>query len=192
MTPDLLLSNIRQHIPLDEAESEFLLSVLIPRPFKQGELIVRAGDPARHLMFVDTGYLMTYYTDTNGEDHVIQFSGEGWWAGDIHCLSEYTTTRYSSRGMSGGEVLLLPKLALEQLLSNYTKFERYFRIIFQKGFMRQQLRYIEGHSTSAEERYQSFIQAYPSIAQTVPQKYIASYLGITPEFLSKIRKRLAS
>jgi CRP-like cAMP-binding protein len=192
MNSDLILTNIRQQIPLDEAGAEFLLSVLIPRPFTQNELIVRAGDPARHLMFVNAGYLMTYYTDRNGEDHVIQFSGEGWWSGDIHGLSDHATTQYSTKGMSAGEVLLLPRLALEQLLNNYPKFERYFRIIFQKGFMRQQLRYIEGHSTSAEERYQSFINAYPSIAQTVPQKYIASYLGITPEFLSKVRRKLAS
>jgi CRP-like cAMP-binding protein len=77
-------------------------------------------------------------------------------------------------------------------LEGHPKFERYFRIIFQKGLMRQQMRYIEGHSTSAEERYQSFIAAYPSIAREVPQKYIASYLGITPEFLSKVRKKLST
>jgi CRP-like cAMP-binding protein len=186
-----LLSNLSQHIQLDETEQEFLSSVLIPRPFKSGELIVRRGDPARYLVFVNTGYLMTYYTDNDGADHVIQFAAEGWWSGDIYSLSAQNTTPYSTQGLSDGEVLLLPRPAHQQLLAKYPKFERYFRLVFQAGLMRQQLRYIEGHSTSAEERYQSFVSTYPTIVQEVPQKYIASYLGITPEFLSKIRKKLS-
>lgn len=192
MISEHILGNINQHIRLDPAEAEFLLSVLIPRPFKQGELIVRSGEPARYMMFVNAGYLMTYYTDINGMDHVIQLAGEGWWSGDIHSFSELPVTRYSTRALSAGEVLLLPRLAQEQMLETFPKFERYFRIIFQKGLMRQQLRYIEGHSTSAEERYRSFTLAYPDVARKVPQKYIASYLGITPEFLSKVRRKLAT
>jgi len=192
MTTERIIKNISQYIPLDQAEIDFLASVLIPRPFKQGELIVKSGEPARYMIFVDEGYLMTYYTDINGADHVIALTGEGWWSGDIHSFSEQYVTRYSTKALSAGEALLLPKPAQEQLLEAYPKFERYFRIIFQRGLMRQQLRYIEGHSTSAEERYRSFIRAYPDIARRVPQKYIASYLGITPEFLSKIRRKVAT
>ena len=191
MNNHLLWANFSQHIKLGEAEKEFLLSVLIPRPFKAGEQLVTAGDPARFMVFVNAGYLMTYYTDDAGEDHVIQFAAEGWWSGDIYSLSDHKTTPYSTQGLSEGEVLLLPRLAHQQLLEKYPVFERYFRLVFQAGLMRQQLRYIEGHSTSAEERYRSFVNTYPSIVQEVPQKYIASYLGITPEFLSKIRKKLS-
>lgn len=191
MRSDLIIANINQYIRLEDPEIEFLLSVLIPRPFKQGELIVKSGEPARYMIFANAGYLMTYYTDTNGTDHVIQFAAEGWWSGDIYSLSEYPTTAYSTKGLSDGEVLLLPRLALQQLLDRYPKFERYFRIIFQKGLLRQQLRYIEGHATAAEERYQSFVRTYPAIVREVSQKYIASYLGITPEFLSKVRKNLS-
>ena len=192
MTSDLILSNLKQHLSLDEGEVEFLLSVLIARPFKQGELLIESGEPARYMVFVNSGYLMTYYTDRNGTDHVIQFSAEGWWSGDVHSFGENARTKYSTKALSNGEALLLPRPAQEKLLEGHPKFERYFRIIFQKGLMRQQMRYIEGHSTSAEERYQSFIAAYPSIAREVPQKYIASYLGITPEFLSKVRKKLST
>jgi CRP-like cAMP-binding protein len=191
MNTDLIVSTIHEYIQPTEEEVEFFLSVLVPRPFKQGELIISGGEPARYMIFVNAGYLMTYYTDLNGSDHVIQFAGEGWWSGDIHSITEQSRTRYSSKGLSEGEVLLLPRPAQQQLLDRYVKFERYFRIMFQKGLMRQQLRYIEGHSTSAEERYRSFVSAYPAIVREVPQKYIASYLGITPEFLSKIRKKLA-
>ena len=190
MNKDLIVSNIRQYISLDEQEIDYLFSVLIPRPFKQGELIVRSGEPARYLLFANAGNLMTYYTDADGVDHVIQFASEGWWSGDVYSLSDEPVTRYSTRGLSAGEVLLLPRPAHQQLLAGYPKFERYFRIMFQKGLLRQQLRYIEAHATSAEERYQSFARSYPTLVLEVPQKYIASYLGITPEFLSKIRNKL--
>jgi CRP-like cAMP-binding protein len=191
MNQELIVSNIRQYISLDAPEIEYLSSVLIPRPFKQGELIVRSGEPARYLLFANAGNLMTYYTDADGVDHVIQFASEGWWSGDVYSLSDEPVTRYSTRGLSTGEVLLLPRLAHQQLLASYPKFERYFRIMFQKSLLRQQLRYIEAHATSAEERYRSFARSYPTLVQEVPQKYIASYLGITPEFLSKVRNKLA-
>jgi CRP-like cAMP-binding protein len=191
MNSDLVLANISQYIQLHEEETKFLLSALIPRSFRAGELIVKSGDPARYISFVNSGYLMTYHTDEQGMDHVIQFAAEGWWSGDIYSLQQDVTSLYSTRGLSNGELLLLPNLAQRHLLENYSKFERYFRMVFQKALIRQQLRYLEGHSSSAEDRYLSFVKAYPSIVQEVPQKYIASYLGITPEFLSKVRKKLS-
>lgn len=136
----LILDNLRQHIDPSEAEIEYLLGALIPRPFKKGEVLVRAGDPARHLTFVNAGYLVTCYTDDRGVDHVIQFAGEGWWSGDIHSLSDQPQTPYTTRALSDGEVLLLPRLAHRQLLDNFPVFERYFRITFQRGLLRQQRR----------------------------------------------------
>lgn len=191
MNSHTILDNINQIVQLDQHETEFLESILIKRPFKQGELVVESGDPARYLMFVNSGYLMTYFTDQNGTDHVVQFASGGWWVGDIYSLSKETHTRYTTKGLCDGELLLLPRLAQNQLLETYIKFERYFRITFQNSLLKQQLRYIESYSTPAEERYQSFITTYPNIQQYVPQKHIASYLGITAEFLSKIRKKLA-
>jgi CRP-like cAMP-binding protein len=191
MNSAIMLAHINQVVPLDREETAFLESVLIPRPFKQGELIVKSGEPARYMMYVNSGYLMTYFTDKNGTDHVIQFASDGWWVGDIYSLSKEAHTRYTTKGLCDGEVLLLPRLAQNQLLERYIKFERYFRITFQNSVLRHQLRFIESHSNSAEERYQSFITTYPNIQQYVPQKYIASYLGITAEFLSKVRRKLA-
>jgi CRP-like cAMP-binding protein len=191
MNSELLFENIDQYIRLGEVEKEFFLSVLIPRPFKQGEIIVQNGDPAKYVMFVNEGYLMTYYADQAGAEHVIHFTGEGWWCGDFYSFSENPVTPYTTKALSNGELLLLPRLAQNQLLNEHPWFGRYFRIIFHRALMRQQLRYIESCSTSAEDRYLSFIKAYPGIFRDVPQKYIASYLGITPEFLSKIRNKLS-
>lgn len=191
MNTQLILSNIQEVVPLSGEETELLESLLIPRPFKQGETIVKAGEPARFILFVNAGYLMTYYTDKEDTDHVIRFAASGWWAGDIHTIDMDTETLYSTKGLCDGEVLLLPRLAQSHLLKNHIHFERYFRILFQQSLRKQQLRFIESYCDSAEKRYQTFIQVYPGIEQYVPQKYIASYLGITPEFLSKIRRRLS-
>jgi len=184
-----IFANINHFVQLNEEEAKFLESILIPRPFKQGELIVQSGDTARYMMFVNIGYLMTYYSDKEGNDHVIHFAGAGWWSGDVYSLNSDTKTIYTTKALSDGELLLLPHSAQEQLFEKYNKFERYFRIFFQNSVIRYQLRLIENYSDVAEVRYQSFIARFPGMEQFVPQKYIASYLGITPEFLSKIRKR---
>lgn len=185
-----LLAHMNQVVRLTEEEENYLESILIPRPFKQGEIIVKSGDTARYLMYVRTGYLMTYYPDKDGNEHVIMFSRDGWWSGDLYSLSDDPTTIFTTKALVEGELLLLPRSAQDQLFEKYPKFERYFRIFFQTSVMRHQLRLVQYHSADAEERYQIFLRTFPGMEQYVPQKYIASYLGITPEFLSKIRKRL--
>jgi len=191
MTSSLILNNFSDHVTLSEHEREQLLSVLIRQPFKRGDILINAGDYARYMIFVNAGYLMTYYPDSNGTDHVIQFAGAGWWSGDIYSSLDQQVTPFYTKALTDGEALLLPSLAQSHLLQSCPVFERYFRVVFQKGVLRQQRRYIEAVSTSAEERYRSFVSAYPSIAAEIPQKYIASYLSITPEFLSKIRSKIA-
>jgi CRP-like cAMP-binding protein len=190
MNSGSILSKINQVVQLTVEETEFLESILIPRPFKQGEIIVVSGERARYMMFVNDGYLMTYYTDRDGNEHVIQFARDEWWCGDIYSISDNPTTIYTTKALSDGEMLLLPRTAHEQLLEKYPKFEKYFRVFFHRSAIRQQWRLTENYSADAEERYQTFTKTFPGMEQYVPQKYIASYLGITPEFLSKVRKRL--
>lgn len=184
-----ILSHINELVQMDETEAIFFESVLIPRPFKQGEFIIKTGEVARYMIYVNAGYIMTYFTDKEGTDHVIQFASTGWWCGDFYSLSENPKTIYSTKALTDGEVLLLPRSAQDQLFERHSKFERYFRILFQNSVMRHQLRLVENYSKTAEERYNAFILKYPGMEQFVPQKYIASYLGITPEFLSKIRNK---
>lgn len=191
MNTDIILTNINSQVTLSDQETEFLKSVVIARPFKQGELIVRAGDPARYLMFVNSGYLMTYFTDAEGKDHVVQFATNGWWAPDLYSLSKEPNTPYSTRGLCDGELLLIPRLSLDQMFRVCANMDRYFRIQFQNTVIRHQGRILKRHTAPAEERYQEFIDTYLRMEQYVAQKYIASYLGITPEFLSKVRSKMA-
>jgi len=191
MNTAILLSQINQYVTLNEAETSYLESIVITRSFKKNEVIVQSGEPARYLILVNAGFLMTYYTDKDNVDHVVQFASNGWWTGDLYSLAQDVPTIYTTKALTDGEVLLLPKLAHNQLLEKYTKFEKYFRIIFHNALIRLQFRFIENYSTTTEERYLAFRARYPNIEQHVAQKYIASYLGITPEFLSKIRKKLS-
>jgi len=188
MNIDTLLMHISGNATLTDTEVESLKSVLIPRPFKQGEIIVNAGDTARYLMYVTEGYVMTYFTGGDGTDQVVQFAADGWWTGDLFSLSKENKTLYTTKALCDGEMLLLPRSAQSQLLDNHINIEKYFRKLFHNALMRQQMRIIENNINTAEERYNSLITTYPKMEQFVPQKYIASYIGITPEFLSKIRK----
>lgn len=192
MDNTLLLAHIKQFVELKEEEITFLESLLIPRSFKQGEILTKSGDAARYLAYVNSGYVVTYYTDDQGADHVIRFAASGWWSGDIYSLSKEPNTPLTTKALTDGELLMLPRFAQNLLLEKYMKFECYFRNLFQTALMRQQMRFVESHSVSAELRYIKFQETFPGIEQYLPQKYVASYLGITPEFLSKVRKKLSA
>ncbi len=182
MTDAALLDKMDALVHFTKEEKNFVESLLIPRQFKQGEVIVKAGDTARYLMFVNDGYLMTYHTDKEGNEHVIQFARDSWWCAHFYSLHDNAVSPFTTKALSDGEMLLLPRIAHQQLLEKYPKVERYFRLFFQNAFYRLQWRLIETNIADAGQRYHSFIETFPGMEQYVPQKYIASYLGITPEF----------
>lgn len=166
------------------------MSILIPMPLQQGSFIEKRGDLTRYFIYVNSGCLMTYHTDKEGSDHVIQFATAGWWTGDLHSITRQIPSSYSTKALAESEVILLPKAAMDTLLDTMPRLERYFRITYQNSLITHQHRIILHYTATADERYQAFREKYPSLEQYVPLKYIASYLGITPEFLSKIRRKL--
>ena len=185
-----LLSSIRKHISLGEEEAQFFTGLLIPLHVRQGEMVEKLGEPTKYFIYVVSGCLMSYYTDREGNDHVMQFAQADWWTGDLTSYFNNVPSTMSTRALAETEVFLLPKPSMDQLLEKVTKMERYFRILFQNALMTNGNRIMQNFSVTAEERYLNFQKKYPSLEQYVPQKYIASYLGITPEFLSKIRRKL--
>ena len=184
-----IISSISKYVPLEDVERLYISSLLLPLKIRQGEFTERTGLISKGMIYVNSGCLMTYFTDKDVTDHVIQFATAGWWTGDLHSFTSQTPSIYSTKALADSEVLLLPKNDMDQLLERFPKFERYFRIIFQNSLVTHQHRIIQNFSIGAEERYQQFQEKYPSLEQYVPLKYIAAYLGITPEFLSKIRRR---
>jgi CRP-like cAMP-binding protein len=190
MLKESFIKRVEQHVQLTDEEIRFAKSVLEPSFVKQNDLIVTSGEPCKYMFYVGSGCLMSYYSDPQGNVHVIQFATAGWWTGDLHSFTHYTPSIYSTKALADAEVLLLTKPDMDELFNAAPKFERYFRIIFQNSLVTHQFRIIQNFSFNAEERYLYFQNKYPSLEQFVPLKYIASYLGITPEFLSKIRRKL--
>ena len=186
-------SNIRQsvskYVSLEPEEVMFFTSLFIPIQVRQGGFLDEAGEISKGFLYVDSGCLMTFITNKQGNDQVVQFSTSGWWTGDLNSFTRQTPATYATKALADSEVFLLPKNSLDQLLGRIPKFEKYFRIIFQNSLITHQHRLVMAFSATAEERYQEFEEKYPVLEQFVPLKYIASYLGITPEFLSKIRRR---
>ncbi|MEZ4944687.1 MAG: Crp/Fnr family transcriptional regulator [Cyclobacteriaceae bacterium] len=185
-----LLKSISKHITLDAEEEKYLKSILLPMTMKQNEFIENTNEVTRYFINVNEGCLMTYYTDKEANDHVLQFATAGWWTGDLNSFTNGAPSIYSTKALTDSRVLLIPKIQMDELLKRFPKFEKYFRIIFQNSLITHQQRILRNLSMSAEERYQYFLQKYPTLEQFVPQKHIASYLGITPEFLSKIRRKM--
>ena len=192
MTTANILASVSKHITLTEEEATYFASLFLPLKVKQGEMPEKVGQPTRYFTYVNIGCLMSYFTDQQGTDHVMQFATAGWWTGDLSSFTQQTPSIHATRALTDSEILLLPKQNMDQLLEKYPKFERYFRILFQNSLINHQNRLIQNLSSKAEERYLAFLKKYPSLEQYVPLKYIASYLGITPEFLSKIRRKLMS
>ncbi len=189
MDTSSIINSISKYVPLDEVERLYFTSLLLPLKIRQGDFTERTGNISKGMIYVNAGCLMAYFSDKEASDHVIQFATAGWWTGDLHSFTSQTPSIYSTKALADSEVLLLPKNDMDQLLEQFPKFERYFRIIFQNSLVTHQHRIIQNFSVGAEERYAHFQEKYPSLEQYVPLKYIASYLGITPEFLSKIRRR---
>lgn len=191
MDSKTIQSKLSRYIQLDDGEAEFFLSLLKPAHIKKRKFLLLSGDVCPYFSLVTRGCLMNYYTDDNGFEHVLQFATHMWWTADLESLIKGTPALYSIQALADTDVLMLSRANLDRLYLEAPKFERYFRIIFQNALMAHQQRIIQNIAFPAEERYVQFREKYPHLEQMVPQKYIASYLGVTPEFLSKVRRRLA-
>ena len=190
MSFDLLISSISKHISLTAEEVEFFTSLLRSKFLANGEFLLREGDTCKHESFVIKGCLKTYYLDENGLEHIIDFSIEEWWADDLYSLLTQTASQSNIKAIEDTDILQISKPDLELLYKKIPKFERFFRILFQNAFITQREQINQALSASAEERYILFLKKKPYAEKRFSQKDIASYLGITPQFLSTLKKKL--
>jgi CRP-like cAMP-binding protein len=187
---NLLLQNISKYIQLTQEERDYFTSAIQIKRLRKKQYLVQEGDVCRYESFVNKGCLRTYHVDEKGQEHIAQFAIEGWWISDMYSFLTVTPARFNVDALEDSELLCLDKPSLEELYIQVPKFERFFRIILQNAFIAHQQRIIANMSKTAEERYLDFINHYPKVEQRVPQHQIASYLGITPESLSRIRRQL--
>lgn len=182
-----LLDYISRYVSLSPEEESLLLSRIHYRKYLKGQFIVQQGDICRYESFVLSGCLKTFYPDPGGNEHIVMFATENWWTADLGSFITQTPARFNVQCLEDTELVQFPYDILEQLYLDIPKLERFFRIILQKAYVASQDRLIGNFSLPARERYAQFRRQYPDIEQRVPQYMIASYLGITKEFLSRIK-----
>lgn len=186
----LILRNIGRFIQLDAAEEAHFISLLEVHHLQKKAFLVREGLRTRHQYFVNKGCLRTYFCDRNGLEHNVQFSPEDWWTGDMYSILQKKPARFNVVALEESELLSIHQDDLEQLYLKVPKFERYFRQLLQNAFVSLQERILSSMSETAAERYLHFRKKYPHLDKRIPQHQIASYLGITPESLSRVRRQL--
>jgi CRP-like cAMP-binding protein len=191
MNFDLLISTISRNLSLTGEEIEFFISLLRSKSLANGEFLLREGDVCKYESFVVKGCLKTYYLDEMGIEHIIDFSIEEWWADDLYSLLTQTPSRSNIKAIEDTDVLQIGKTDLELLYQKIPKFERFFRILFQNAYITQREQINLALSASARERYLLFVKKKPYAEKRFSQKDIASYLGVTPQFLSALRKKLS-
>lgn len=185
------LNYVAQYIRLTPDEEALLISKLKFRRYWKGQFLLQEGDVCTVQSFVLSGCLRTFYTHRTGDEHIIGFAVENDWAGDSGSFITQTPAHFSIQCLENTELLQLSFHALEELYERIPKLERFFRILFQQALIASEKRIARTFSLPAKERYLNFQKEYPCIEKRVPQYMVASYLGISKEFLSKIRNERA-
>jgi CRP-like cAMP-binding protein len=186
---DLILKNIARHVTLSPVEESYFTSLLHHRKLRKRQYLLQAGEVCRYENFVIKGCLRAYNVDDKGEEHIVTFAMEDWWISDMYSLITGTPATLHIDALEDSEVLSIEKKDLENVYLRIPLFERFYRILLQNSLVANQRRVLSAISQTAEEQYLAFIRKYPSLDQRVPQSQIASYLGITPETISRIRKQ---
>ena len=188
---DQLIVFFGSYVPLSEEEKTELTARVKERTVKRKEFFLQHGAICQHYGFVVRGSFRTYGVDTTGKEHNLQFAAENDWIVDIASLYGDKPSKLFIEALEPSVILLIAKNDLIYFYKHYPKFVRYFKVIFENKFVEMQNRVLQNISSTAEERYLTFLEHYPHLSNRIPNIQIASYLGITPEFLSKIRRDLA-
>ena len=190
MGKEKLIENVLKHITLNPDEQERFLSFFQPLKIKRKQLYLHRGEICRHSTFVLSGCLRGYTIDANGLEHILNFAPADWWIADMYSLLSQQPGYLNIDALEDSLVLQLSKANQEIIYAEMPQFERYFRIITEKSLVGFHQRTLDSLSLPAQERYLKFCKQYPSLVNQIPQKHIASYIGVTPEFFSKMRSDL--
>ena len=189
MTPiDKIIAHFRKSVTLTDNEAEIVSGCFSIVELKKKEILLFVGEHSSHMRFISEGCLRSYYMDEEAKEHVVQFGIEDWWINDLYSYLTNTPSKQFVQAIEDSIVLQIHKDDLNELYNSLPAIERFFRLKFEKAYVSLQERTINTMSKTAEERYLEFRSKYRDIEQRVPQYMVASYLGITPEFLSKLRK----
>jgi CRP-like cAMP-binding protein len=186
-----LYKSIHEHVSLSDEEWKLCKSSFIPKKMRKRQFLLQNGDVCRRIAFIEKGALFSYSLDDRGNENVIQFGFEGYWIADLYSFLTEEPSRLNIEILEEAELLMIDREQNEVLMEKVPAFANYNRILFQNAFVALQRRIENTIGLSAEDKYIRFKEDYPQTVGRVPQHLIASYLGITPETLSRIRRSLA-
>ncbi|PUZ24948.1 cyclic nucleotide-binding protein [Chitinophaga parva] len=189
MPLEQLIAYFAQYIPLKDIEKNELKNRVIEKRVKRRQFILQENDVCKYYSFVVSGCFKMYRVDDNGAEHNIQFAAENDWIADIGSFHSGKPSRLYIEAIEPSVILQIDATNLIYLYHNHPKFDRIFRVIAENKFIELQNRVLQNISSTGDERYQAFLEQYPKLANRLPNTQIASYIGITPEFLSKIRRK---
>lgn len=189
---ELYFQSFNKKVALTQEEQDVIKSYLTPKKLRKKQYLLQEGDVCKYFAFVEKGALREYSVDENGKEHIIQFALEGWTISDLYSFLTGEPATYNIDALEDAELVLISKSAHEELLQKVAKYETYTRLQITGAYIAMQRRLNSIISLPLEERYAGFIALYPNIVQRVPQHMIASYMGLTPETLSRIRRRISS
>lgn len=184
-----LLNYFQKVIPLNKEEQQLVTDLFKPRLYRKRQYVLQEGDICNQFNFVVRGCIRMYKIDDKGNTHILQFAAENWWLSDIGSFHE---RKPSDLNIDALEDTMVLQISYDNLVILYTKapkFDRIFRVLVENSFVSLQKRLLQNISSTAEERYLSFTETYSHLNNRLPQTQIASFLGITPEFLSRLRNR---
>ncbi len=192
MNTNPIIKHFASYLPLNEQEIMALEARLVERNIKRKQFILQEGDICRHYTFIVQGCFKMYKVDNNGNEHNLQFSTEDGWIGDLGSFYSEKPSELYIEAMEQSIIFQIAKPDLLYLFTHHPKFNVKFKVLVENAFIRLQKRVLQNISSTAEERYIDFMVNYPNLFNRISNVQIASYLGITPEFLSKIRKELTT
>ncbi|MEH6306404.1 Crp/Fnr family transcriptional regulator [Olivibacter sp. CPCC 100613] len=186
----LILGNLNKWVHLTADEQHYFTSLLKSITIKRKDWVLKSGEICKYSYFVTQGCLRGYTIDANGFEHVLSFAPKNWWIADMYSLLSQKPGTVYIQALETTEILALSKDAQEKLYQEIPAFERFFRIITENSLVAFQQRLLDNLSLPAEERYQNFCKRYAGLTDKLPAKQVASYIGVTPEFLSKMKHKL--
>ncbi|MBL7821750.1 MAG: Crp/Fnr family transcriptional regulator [Saprospiraceae bacterium] len=191
MKTQALIEYFNRIHPLDEKEIAFVEEVFKERRIKKRQFILQEGEICKHTTYVLEGCFRMYRVDNNGKEHNLQFAIENWWIGDIGSFHSNTPSKLNIEAVETSIILQVKKEDQLKLYTDYPKFDRIFRVLAENAMVGLQRRVLQNISSTAEERYLDFLERHPNLFNRISNVQIASYLGVTPEFLSTVRKKIA-
>lgn len=184
-----LIQHVKSVVSISDDHLSLISNKLVEKRFSKKEHLLHAKDYANEVYFTLAGCQRTYVLDYNGVEHNISFSMEDWWFGDLQSFINKTPAGFSIQALEDTTVLSINWQNWNDLIREVPQFVSYTRILFRNTMFSHENRILQNLSFTAEERYYYFLKNYPHLSQRISQKHIASYLGITPEFLSMIRAK---